>query len=231
MPLRTIVVLVILASSAVSCGSEGPCHEALATRRKGTPPPPCPYPGCEQIVTEPQRVVQFIFVLNKATQNSMGYFDPYPLEKKVQNWTCVSDFLRPAGASILPRDELNDVHAIGSYAQVKAAYNLASVTGVEVNCNFGTLCSECSARTEADCNADGFCRELRLRRVDLMRGCIAAPTHVMCIPRDRPCMLEETYSRDPGGNCWAASNNCIPGEWEYDPSCRPGTQSPSACVP
>ena len=164
-----------LALLAGACGDgDERCREALALRAPGAPEPRCSNVLCEPARQEPQRPLRFVFDLIKQEQvrNSMGYFDSYAPERKIQNWTCVADLIGKTGARVLPRDELNDVVAVGSHDQVEPGYRLASVNTIQVDCEVDGVCEQCWSRTSAECESDRFCRFQR-------------PAE-MCTPASRP---------------------------------------------
>ncbi len=198
-------------------------------RAQGAPEAPCPFPGCEQVKDEPSRRLRFIFVLNKAAPNGMGYLDPFPADKKRKNWECVSDMLRKTGAEIRPRDELNDVVVVGSYGQVKRAFSLVSVVSVQVDCDSGQLCRDCLTRASAECETDQFCRGLVLQRVDWTNECIEPGQMVACMPRDTICNFVVTFSRDSAGDCWKGGNTCLPANFRSDGACQARAQSYQSC--
>jgi hypothetical protein len=149
-----------LALSGSCCTTDEACQEALALRQPSDPPPRCDPAGrCAQIQQEPRRVVRFVFDLFKTDRspNEMGFFDSFPLEKKVRNWACVGGMLRPRGVEILPRNDLNDVFAVGTYEQVQDAFEIASVNSIEVDCGSEGLCQECRSKAEPECAADRLC--------------------------------------------------------------------------
>ena len=146
-----------LALAGSGCTTDQACQEALALRQPSAPPLRCDSAGCAQIEREPQRVVRFSFWLVKQEMNDRGFYESYPLEKKIRNWECVAGLLRPSGAVIQARDELNDVNVVGTHEQVKNAYELASVHTVSVDCGSEGLCPECRSKAEPECAADRLC--------------------------------------------------------------------------
>jgi hypothetical protein len=179
--------------------------------------------------------VRFIFWLRKQERdrNSQGFFDGYSAERKRRNWQCLADRMARAGvAHVFPWDDLNDVKVIGTYEQVKFAFDLRIVLNVFPDCYFGMLCGECLQRSTESCEQDAFCWGLRARKLDPQRNCYGPREIVKCIPGDRACILTESYSRDPSGQCWWTGDTCIPAEWEYDRAmCMPTGMRPSGPCP